>query len=395
MDEPDACVIGGGPIGCYIAGHLAKNNENISLFEQKQHIGYPVQCAGLVTPRVFELLNIPSKGIIQTRLKGAHIHSPAGINLSIGGDRTHAYSIDRAAFDQCLMHEAEKNGAQIHLNQPIVSIQKQNNTIELTTSKKKTIQTPLVIGADGPYSKTRDVCNFPQPKEFLRGIGAIISGTSLDPDFVEIFIGNHIAPGFFAWIIPTTTDGTEAKIGLCISQQATHHPHHYLNRFMDHTLTKPFIKNADIKRKIAGIIPLGPLKKTVDDHLMLVGDAAAQVKPTSGGGIYPGLYSAHHCATIANNAIKHQCYSSEFLQPYHDLWTKGIGRELRIGMQFRKIFTRFTDHQFNMYIKKFKEKNLDETITKHGDMDYPSKLAKPILKKMPSLITLLPKIISQ
>ena len=59
-------------------------------------------------------------------------------------------------------------------------------------------------------------------------------------------------------------------------------------------------------KRFGGTIPLGPLKKTVDDHVMLVGDAAAQVKPTSGGGIYPGLLCATQCAIVAEEAVQKQ-----------------------------------------------------------------------------------------
>ncbi len=395
MDEPDVCIVGGGPVGCAIANDLAKKNREILLFEQQKEIGTPVQCAGLVTPRVFDLVPFSTNGIVQTRLKGAHIHSPSGEILTIGGNKTHAYCIDRKAFDQKMMSQAKKNGAQIKLDQRIFSVQKQKNTVELVTSKKQNIKTPLVIGTDGPYSKIRDVCNFPQPKEYLHGINATVTNTKLESDFVEIFVGNTIAPGFFAWMIPITNDGTQAKIGLCIKQNTIYSPLYYFKKLFNSSLTTPYLENTNIEQKNAGNIPLGSLKKMVDDHIMLAGDAAAQVKPTSGGGLYPGLLGAKYCASSANEAIQQQDFSTSVLQHYQEKWTKELGWEIKVGMQFRKIFNSFQDHQFNKYIKKFKEKNIEEIITSHGDMDFPSKLAKPILKKMPSLIKFLPSIIVQ
>ena len=76
-----------------------------------------------------------------------------------------------------------------------------------------------MVGADGPYSKIRDRFFMPQPTELLRGMGAEISNTRLDPNFVEIFIGENVAPGFFALIIPTNENGSEARIGLCIGPE--------------------------------------------------------------------------------------------------------------------------------------------------------------------------------
>ena len=395
MQEPSVCIVGGGPVGCSIAYTLAKNNKETILFEQQKKIGKPVQCAGLVTPRVFDLVPFSTKDIVQTKLKGAHIHAPNGETLSIGGNKTHAYCIDRQTFDQKMMSEAKKQGAEIKLNQRVFSVQKQKNIIELTTSKKQNLKTSLVLGADGPYSKIRDVLDFPSPKEFLYGIGATVTNTSLESDFVEIFVGNTIAPGFFAWMIPITKDGSKAKIGLCIKQNASHPPMHYFKKLFNHPKTSSFLKNTTIEQKIAGNIPLGPLKKMIDDNIMLAGDAAAQVKPTSGGGLYPGLIGAKYCAAIAKKAIEKQDFSSSFLQQYQEQWSKELGWEIKVGMQFRKIFTTFQDDQFNKYIKKFKEKNISEIITEHGDMDFPSKLAKPIFKKMPSLLKFLPTILVQ
>ena len=66
-----------------------------------------------------------------------------------------------------------------------------------------------------------------------------------------------------------------------------------------------------------------------------------------------------------------------------------------MGMKFRKIFKSLTDKQMDKYIEKFQNPKITEIITRYGDIDYPSKLVKPLLKKTPSLIKLLPNIIKK
>ncbi len=393
MEQYKASIIGGGPIGGYIACKLGQKIDNISLFDQKNQIGKPLQCAGLISPRVLEMVPFTTKDYIFTHIVGSHIHTSSNTTFTVGGDTTHAYSINRKLLDQRLIEQAEKQGVNIYFQEKIISAQRQSNFIELETSQNRCIKTPLVIGADGPYSKMRDVFNFTNPKEFLRGIGAEITHASLHPHFVELFVGNSIAPGFFAWMIPTSDDGTQANIGLCTTIEAPHPPIHYFQKLFTNTLTLPYIKNATVEKKYGGIIPLGPLHTTVDDNIMLVGDAAAQVKPTSGGGIYPGLLCAKHCADVAIEAIQTNNYSSSFLQRYQDQWTKEIGRELKLGMKFRKIYKNVSDKQIETYIQKFKEKNIEEIITRLGDIDYPSKLIKPLIKKTPSLLKFLPQVL--
>ena len=395
MLKYDVVVVGAGPVGGYVAGKIAEKNYKVIIFEKNKQIGIPVNCAGLVSPRVFDILDIKKEEVIQNTLKGANIHSPSGEVLKIGGDQAHAYAIDRTKFDNEIIKKSKEKGAEIFLENNVLSAQKIGEYIEITTSKKQEVKTKLLIGADGPYSKVRDRFILPEPKEFLRGFGAEINNTRLNPDFVEIFVGEKIAPGFFAWIIPTNNNGTKARIGLCISQNVKESPKFYFQNFLKNKNASNLLENIKIKKFIGGIIPLGFLKKTYTSNILVVGDAAAQVKPTSGGGIYTGLLSANHCANVALEALQKNNFSSQFLKKYHKLWYSDIGLELFLGMRFRKIFKNITDNQINKYVKKFQTPKITELITKYGDIDYPSRLLKPLLKKTPTLIRLIPNIIKE
>ena len=393
MKKYDTLIVGGGPIGGFIAGNIAEKNFNVAVIERNKEIGTPINCAGLITPRVFELLNIKKESIIQNEIKGANIHSPSGKILTIGGDKIHALAIDRSKFDKELIKNAKEKGAEIFLKNSLLSAQKINNHIEVSTSKNNNFKCNLLIGADGPYSKVRDRFAFPEPKEFLRGIGAELNNSNLNPDFVEIFVGKNIAPGFFAWIIPINKNGTKARIGLCISKNSPKYPKYYFSNLLKNKFTSELINKAKITKQYGGIIPLGALKKTFCSNVLLAGDAAAQVKPTSGGGIYPGLLCANHCSNVSIEALKNNTFSSQFLKKYHKSWHADIGRELSMGMKFRKIFVHFTDRHFDKYIEKFQNQKINEIISKYGDIDYPSKLIKPMIKKTPTLLRLLPSAI--
>ncbi|MCX6666745.1 MAG: NAD(P)/FAD-dependent oxidoreductase [Euryarchaeota archaeon] len=393
MKEYDAAIIGGGPIGGYVAKKIAQNGFKVAVFEEHKKIGDPLKCAGLVTPRVFDFLDFSEELVVQNRIKGAHIHSPSDHILTIGGDKIHALAIDRSEFDREMINYSVEEGADIFLENKVISAKKNENHIELKTSQNNDIDCKLLIGADGAYSKTREWFNLPKPTEILNGIGAELTNTKLDPDFVELFVGKNIAPGFFAWVIPTNENGTEARIGLCVNQDLQYPPKYYLSNLFKNKILSPYLKDAKITQNIGGSIPLGPLKKTYSSNALLVGDSAAQVKPTSGGGIYTGLLCATHCSSVAIESLNENDFSSNFLKKYHKLWMADIGRELNLGMKFRNISKKLTDNQMDKYIEKFQNSEITEIITKYGDIDYPSKLVKPLLKKAPSLIKLLPNII--
>jgi len=395
MKEYDIIVIGGGPIGGYIASNLSKKDYKVALFEKNKEIGTPVNCAGLVTSRVFDFLDISKNDCIQNKIKGAIIHSPSNNILKIGGDKEHAVVINRKIFDQKIIDSAEDKGSELFLKHNVLSLFRNDKKVEIKTSGGFEAKSNLVVGADGPYSKVRDRFIEFEPKEFIRGLGAEISNVSLDSDFVEIFVGENIAPGFFAWVIPTNKAGTTARIGLCVPNNSKKAPKYYLTNFLKDKNTKKIFKDAKIKEYIGGIIPLGVIKKTYADNVFVVGDAAAQVKPTSGGGIYPGLLCASNIFSVVDKAFEKNDFSEKTLKEYQKKWTKDFGTELIRGMRFRSIYKKLSDNQMNKYIEKFNDPKVTEIINKYGDIDYPSKLVKPLLKRIPFLLKLVPNFLKK
>jgi len=388
----DVAIIGGGPIGGNIAEKIAKEKYKTAIFEQKKQIGKPLKCAGLVTKRVFDFVNISEKDVIQNKIKGANIHSPSDNILTIGGEKTQAYVIDRILFDNEIINSAKKAGAELFLQSKIISAQKQNKEISLVNSNNKSFKCKLLIGADGPHSTVRDLFGFAKPSEYLVGMGAEIIHTNLNPDFVEIFVGNNVAPGFFAWIIPTNKDGSNARIGLCVKQNASHPAKYYFSKFLENNNCLKFLDNTKVKSYIGGVVPLGFLKKTYASNVMLVGDAAAQVKPTSGGGIYPGLLCSKYCSEVAIDCLKDKNFSENNIKRYNKNWASDIGMELKMGMKFRNIFKNLSDKQMDKYILKFSDPKIRDIITEYGDIDHPTKLVKPLLKKSPSLLKFVPSL---
>jgi geranylgeranyl reductase family protein len=394
MDEYDIAVAGGGPVGCFVAEQLASKGRHVAVFEEHRTIGEPVHCAGLVTQRVFDISKCSQTGIVQNKIYGACIHSPAGSTLTIGGEKVHGLVINRQRFDETLSQTAQTAGAELLTGYKVVSAKKEDNHMTLTIQQNEQtfpVRCNILLGADGPHSSIRKIFGFPHPNEMLQGIGAELSDATLDPRFVHIFVGRNIAPGFFAWVIPINTQGTTARIGLCIGKQSNHSLQHYFTAL----LQQPLLQGTTVMKRFGGAIPLGPLKKTVDDHVMLIGDAAAQVKPTSGGGIYPGLLCATQCAIVAEEALQKQQFDGEFLKRYHTKWIKEIGRELSLGMRFRKIFTNLTDEQLTKYLEKLNNKKTIDIINTHGDIDYPSQLALPLIRTSPSLLSLAPAMLKR
>jgi digeranylgeranylglycerophospholipid reductase len=136
---------------------------------------------------------------------------------------------------------------------------------------------------------------------------------------------------------------------------------------------------------ICACIPLGPIKKTTAERVAVVGDAAAQAKPTSGGGVYTGLVCASHLADTLSLALEEDDLSAPRMQEYHDAWYEEVGRELYVGWRLRKAFMHLSDAQVEELFHLLDDKELLQMVNSLGDIDYPSRLAKPLLKKAPQL----------
>ncbi|MEJ2271334.1 MAG: NAD(P)/FAD-dependent oxidoreductase, partial [Candidatus Bathyarchaeota archaeon] len=212
----------------------------------------------------------------------------------------------------------------------------------------------------------------------VRGIQAEINDAEyLDKEMVEVYFGREVAPGFFAWIIPKKEG--KAKVGLATR---TGDPREYLRNFMEkHPIASKKLKNAKITHTSLHPIPLdGPLTKTYTNGFLAVGDAASQVKPTTGGGIVFGLTCAKTAGEVAYEAVRIQNYSDNFLSNYQSRWKKLVGFDLLIMLQMRKMLDSLSDKRIDRVIELCNKFGISEVLEKFGDIDFQGKSLISMIK---------------
>ncbi|MHB8157062.1 MAG: geranylgeranyl reductase family protein [Desulfocucumaceae bacterium] len=375
-------VVGGGPAGCLTAAEIAKNGFRVLLIEEHKKIGEPVQCAGLVSPRTLEMVAAP-RSLVLRDYRGARILSPLGGELLINGDRVYAQAVDRAGLDRHLAGLAARAGAELLTGSRVTGLTRQQNGYRViidSDGKTRPIECRLLIGADGVNSRVARWLDLQPVKNKISMYAGEFELPHSNFGEVNVLLGQAFAPGWFGWIIPIT--GSLARVGVG-GLHIDISPRQYLKGMLDHFPSQ--FKNFRELRYTGGAVPFGIMKKIYSSHSMLVGDAAGQVKPMSGGGIYTGLRGAQICSRVACKALREESLDESSLSEYQSLWNREFYSEFQSGIRHREAYYNMTDPEVERLIHFLDRPYWRRLIACQGDIDYPSWLARRLFKAGPWL----------
>jgi len=369
----DVIVVGAGPAGTAAAEACAGSGLKTLCIEEHGTIGYPVQCAGLLSNAAFAECRVSDRAILN-RVSGARIISAAGPSVGFDAHTTKAVVVDRGILDREMAQNAASRGAEFLLKTRVCGI-RGSAVITRGAGPHGPIPFRILIAADGPRSTVARMLGLQRAKIFLAGIQAEVP-YACEPSSVEIY--PDASPHFFGWAIPTAPG--RARAGLCALEGVPALFSAFRKRFGD-----------DPVELVTGTIPLGVMEKTFGHRTLVVGDAAGMAKPTSGGGVYTGVRAARHAAAVAAEACFQDRFDDAFLAEYERRWQEDFGNELAWGFRLFSLRQRMGGQAFENIIRALDEPGLLRTIGEYGDMDRPSLLIKKLLLQ-PGALRLVPPL---
>jgi len=315
----DFVVVGAGPAGSRFARQAARRGHDVLAFEQGT-VGEPLACSGHVSTDLWEFTPEGAReALLQNEVYGARFH--------LGGADSHAYPfykdepvsnvIDRVGLDRVLAEAARDAGADLREDHTVLDVTEGRDGVAVEVRGPDGVETHegrMVVGADGPNSRVRSALGLPDPDELLHGVLGF-TGEADHDDFVDVHLD---VPRFFAWRIPRGEAGVE--YGLAMGPG-----HDVRERFESFTADY----GVETDRRCSGLIPIGPPKRVTGRRSLLLGDAAAQTKPFTGGGIRYGMIAADHAAEQVEPT------DPATLGDYERAWRADLRREIRLGALVR------------------------------------------------------------
>lgn len=379
-DYYDVIVVGAGPAGSMVAKTSAEHDLETLLMEKRAEIGNPVRCAEGVGKEGLKQFIKPDKRWIAAEVKGARIHSPGGIKIEMSEAGPEVgYVLERKIFDRELAKQAAKAGAEVMVKTRAIGLIKEGGFVRGVRAEhlgdSLDIHADIVIGADGVESKVgrwAGINTTLKPKDIETCAQFLMTDVDIDPNYCEIYIGNQIAPGGYAWVFPKGNN--EANVGLGIlGSRAEVPPIEYLKRFVE----KKYPEGQTIEM-IMGGVPVTVPTKTTTNGLMLVGDAARMSDPLTGGGIIHAMKSGEIAGEVASKAVKVGDPSVERLNEYERRWQLTIGATLQKSHKAKEWLLKLSDAEWDSLASSLRGINFEE-LTVFG-------LLKALIMRNPKLL---------
>jgi geranylgeranyl reductase family protein len=344
----DAIVVGAGPAGSSAARTAAERGLKVLLVDRELEIGVPDKCGEFLpslkemrrlTPHANDLERYfdPPRDLIVNRTKYVRFVFSNEKEISVEFE---GVVVERKLFDKHLANEAARAGADVATSVKVLDLLEGGRGVKAKTlSGLVELKSKVVVAADGAYSLVARRAGLPMSKNPLDyGVGFQYEMVNVDhdPDYVDMYIGENIAPGTYAWIIPKGSDVANVGTGVRVPYvKRGLNVRDYQRNFVEkHPVASMKLRNAKPTAVKAGCIPVGgPISEMVAGNVLAVGDAGGHTIPTVGGGIPTGLV----IGSIAGQVVASHVLEGESLSVFDGAWRAEMGETIENSLRIRRM----------------------------------------------------------
>ncbi len=355
QNKYDVVVVGGGPAGSMAAWEAAKGGVSVCMLEKDRDIGYPVRCgeaAGESGLRQF--VEIEDSWIAE-KITSVKLVSPNLTSVDIDFAAETGYILNRRIFDYDLSRYAANAGAEVYTKAYVKNVLANNGEVNGVVldylGEEKQIQAKIVIGADGLTSRVgrwAGLKTLVRMKDMESAVQYSVANVDIEPNKMIMYVGMNHAPGGYIWVFPKGKKF--ANIGIGISGKYSKHKsaQKYLDEFMEREYP-----DAAILTTMCGGVPCAkPMEKPVANGIMLVGDAAHQINPMTGGGIVAGMKGGWIAGQVAAEAIQNDDYSENSLLEYPKRMRKDFGKNHERFYKIKEATEKLTNEELDSIAEK-------------------------------------------
>ena len=301
----DVVVVGGGPAGATAAHELAQRGRSVLLLDRAWRTK---PCGGAVPPQLMEDFQVP-QSLLVARISSARMIAPSQRSVDIPVGDGFVGMVDRDVFDEWLRARAAVAGA-ARVTGAFTALDRDADgtvTVRYTAGRSRqggarSVRARYVVGADGALSPVARAC-IPASKDarFVFAYHEIVKSPAQDTSAFaatrcDVYYQDRVSPDFYAWVFP---HGTTTSIGTGSLQQG-----YGLKQSVAALRARTGLDQVETIRREGAPIPLEPLKRWDDGrNVVLAGDAAGVVAPSSGEGIFYAMTGGRLAAAAVELAI--------------------------------------------------------------------------------------------
>lgn len=346
-DAYDVIVVGGGPAGVTAARYAAMGGAKVLVLEKDREVGVPVRCGEAVDHEGLVQFIQPDKKFIAAEIRNFKLVAPNGkvVQPNIEGV---GYVLERKVFDYELARIAADEGAEVLTKAYVDGVTRSDGAIIGVSvqyhGERLFLRSKIVIGADGVESRVgrwAGIDTTVSMHDMESAAQVTAANVGVEEDTCYFYFGEKYAPGGYLWVFPKGNRTANIGLGVAADQSKTKHALKFLDEFMQENFPE-----ASILTKLAGGVPCAEtLAKVTMPGLMLVGDAAHQVNPVSGGGIISGMIAGRMAGDVAAEIVKRNDMS--LIEDYEKRWQDSLGIRHHRYYRIKKVIYKFKDGDLN------------------------------------------------